>query len=545
VVLLVALALRLIQLNHAPHFDEFYHLLAANSRLADGDMCIAECLHPYNRGGLFTMLVAGAIGIFGDSLVSARLVPLLGGLLLTVGVFAWTWHVAGRTAAVVAGLLVALSPEAIFISQFIRFYAWQALLVWVGATAVFLVVHPPSALDRRRRIVLLAGAAVALFGAFSLQVTSLIALAALGVWLLIDPIATWAAGEAKVRPRRLAILVGGTLVLGAAAAFVAYRSGMVDPLWARYRQVNMFEVAEASDIRYYHNFFLRTYPTLYTLLPVAFVISLWKHPAAAKFCAAMFGVSIVAHSGGGFKATRFVFYTMPFFFALWGLALSAVLPPLAKAAREGMASWLGAEQDSRRATVGGALLVGVAALAVLASNSAYNTTWKMATLTDAEWPASKPLYRGRPEWRPAVATIKAITDTAEVVVTSASVKAHYFLNRSDVEIDASRLFYSGGFNADFWLDWRVGQPVIRTADAMDRLISCYSSGVVVMEKHSWGTRWRTIAETAEFIASHLEELPLPDGSDLRLFRWGPDTQAGSIACDSDPLAEALIAGQSQ
>lgn len=544
-VLLVALAVRLVQLDHAPHFDEFYHLLAANSLLSDGDLCIAECLRPYDRGAWFTYLVAGAVGLFGSSLVVARLVSVAAGILLVAGVFWWTWRVAGRTAAWSAALLLALSPEAIYVSQFIRFYAWHALLIWVGGGALFLAVHPPAGASISRRIVLAAFAALALVGALSLQVTTMIAVVGIGFWLLLDPFASWTVRESRHHPRRLAAVVAGMLILAATAMLIAFRTGIVAGLWSSYRAVNMFEVAEASDIRFYHRFLLDTYPTFYSLLPVAFVIALWKRPAAAKYCVAMFGVALVIHSGGGYKGVRFLFYAMPFFFALWGIALATILPPFVTGAREAMAAWFGTEVRSRMAAIGGALLLGIVAVGILGTNSAYKTTIKMVTLSDAEFPRIKPRYRGRPEWRPAVATIKAIADTAQVVVTTASVKAIYYLGRSDAELDASHLFTRSGFMSEFSLDWRVGRPVIMSVESMDRLVSCYRGGLVVVERHAWETDWGILPETAAYIVEHTQELPLPGGSDLRLFRWGADTRDGYIDCEPDPLAEAHAAGVAQ
>jgi hypothetical protein len=169
----------------------------------------------------------------------------------------------------------------------------------------------------------------------------------------------------------------------------------------------------------------------------------------------------------------------------------------------------------------------------------------MVTLSDAEWPLYKPQYRGRSEWRPAVATIKAITDTAEVVVTSASVKGLFYLGRSDAELDVSRLFYRSGFKPDFWLDPRVGLPAIRLPEAMDRLVSCYQSGVVIVENPAWETDWGIIPETAAYITEHTTRVPIPAGSDLSVYRWGPDTGGGNAECISDPLSDARVAGQTQ
>jgi len=157
------------------------------------------------------------------------------GILLVAGVFWWTWRVAGRTAALSAALLLALSPEAIYVSQFIRFYAWHALLIWIGGGALFLAVHPPARASIRKRIVLAAFAALVLVGALSLQVTTIIAVLGIGFWLLLDPFASWAVRESRRHPRRLAAVVAGMLILAATAMLIAFRTGIVAGLWSSYR----------------------------------------------------------------------------------------------------------------------------------------------------------------------------------------------------------------------------------------------------------------------------------------------------------------------
>lgn len=535
-VVLIALAVRLVRLDYAPHFDEFYHLLAAQSLLQDGDLCIAECLSPYGRGAPFTYLVAGAMGLFGGNMIAARLASVLAGILLVAGVFWWTWRIGGRTAAVAAGFLLAVSPEAIYVSQLVRFYAWHALLVWIGAAALFLAVHDFPDARPPRRWALAGIALLALWTALSLQITTLIAGVGIGVWLLLDPGARWARQEGGKRPGRVVTAASGLAALTIVGLFAMERTGILADLWARYRSANLHHTVRADDIRYYHRFLMDSYPTFYSLLPAAFVVALWKRPAAALFTGSMFGVALVLHSGGGFKGSRFVFYAMPFFFALWGIALGVVLPPLAEGARQGVARWLRADPAAAGARTGGGLLLVAAAFCVLATNTAYNTTLKMLTVSDAEWPASKPMYRGRPDWRPALPMLRELAQGSDVVVTTASTKALYYLDRSDAALSVSLLFTGSGFAPDFAVDPRMGDPVINSPEAVDRLVRCYRSGLVVVETHAWSAEWGVPPETAAYIAANTEEVELPPGSDVRAFRWRSDTTGPAEACDPPPLA---------
>jgi len=535
-VVLLALAVRLVGLGHAPHFDEYYHLLAAESLVQDGDLCIAECLGPYDRGALYSVLVAAVIAIFGTSMVAGRLVSVAAGVLLVAAVSWWTWRQAGRTAGVAAGLLLGLAPEAVYISQFLRFYAWHALLVWVGAVALFGAVHSERAKRASRRWMLVGVGLLALLGAFSLQITTLIAGVGLVVWFALDVGLGWGRREWHRHPRRLAACAAGLLVVGAAALAWMGSSGLLARLWAMYRHVNLSTAYRADDIRYYHNLLMTDYPTFYGLLPVAFVVALWRRPSAALFTGSVFGAALVLQSGGGFKAERFLFYAIPFFFALWGITLGAVLPALAKAAQSGLARWLAEAPGSRRIRAGSVLVLGLAAFCVLAVNSAYNTTFKMVTVSDAEWPPTKPRYRGRPEWRPALATLRTLRDSTDVLVTTSAVKAIHYLGGTDVELGASRLYQGSGFAPDFALDPRTGIPTVKSPEAMTRLLRCYSSGLVIIESHGWETEWAVPPETAAYIAANMREVPLPDGSDLRAFVWVTDP-ATSEACVQPPLSD--------
>jgi hypothetical protein len=57
-VALIALTVRLIQLDHAPWVDELFHMLAARSLLTDGTLHINGTVE-YTRAWVFTWLLAG------------------------------------------------------------------------------------------------------------------------------------------------------------------------------------------------------------------------------------------------------------------------------------------------------------------------------------------------------------------------------------------------------------------------------------------------------------------------------------------------------
>jgi 4-amino-4-deoxy-L-arabinose transferase-like glycosyltransferase len=131
----LAVLLRLVDLTSLPRWDEMWTLLSARGWLRDGVPRIGE--GAYERAELYTILMAWLLKLFGDSLVVVRLSSILFGSLLVVAVFVWTDAVAGRAAAWVTGLFVALDPLSIEMSVYARFYALQALAFWLGAIGVY------------------------------------------------------------------------------------------------------------------------------------------------------------------------------------------------------------------------------------------------------------------------------------------------------------------------------------------------------------------------------------------------------------------------
>jgi hypothetical protein len=177
---ILSILVRLPDLDQLARFDELYTLLAARGWLSDGVPRIANGI--YWRAELYTIFVAGWLKLFGDNLVVARLSPVLFGSLLAVAVFLWTNAVAGRAAAWISGLFVALSSLSVEMSQYARFYTFHALAFWLGAVGVYNLTIQ-SANSARRRAAIALGTVLSLVVALYLQILTLIGIVALAPWL--------------------------------------------------------------------------------------------------------------------------------------------------------------------------------------------------------------------------------------------------------------------------------------------------------------------------------------------------------------------------
>ncbi|MFW6083716.1 MAG: ArnT family glycosyltransferase [Gemmatimonadota bacterium] len=534
----VALAVRLWGLGHAPHYDELFHVLAARSWLADGSFCIADCLAPYDRGAFFTLLVAGSFSLLGESLEAARVPSVVAGVLLVLAVFAWLRAEVSARAAWTAAGLCALAPELIGWSQVARFYALQALFVWVGV-ALFYVGVTRSELRRGLRAAAVVGGVACLALSRQLQVTTLIPVAALGLWFL-----GWlfARRDRVSRRVRVSLYAAGAVIV---LAGLAWQFGTLEHYWEMYRQeTNLIRRPDADNPFFYHAWFAWMYSFLYALFPIAILVAFVAARRVTVLLGTIFTVSFVAHSFGAFKADRMILYALPFFLSVWGIAFADLVPRLAAWVREGLAraERFAGETGTGRTTSSGpaAVVLVTAALLFAALNTeALQATIRLLTVSGSEW-SGEPWYRGHTDWEALEPTLEPLVDDADVVVSSAVLKTLYVFDRTGVSLSRTQLFDPGPVDRgeeEFWRDWRHGRPVISTPESIERLVACYESGLILVENGHWRRSAVVPPATADAIEGLTNPVPLPRGARARAFVWRSASEAlpAGTDCPSDPV----------
>jgi len=507
----VALVVRLIQLDHTAQIDELNHVLAARSLLENGTLQIGTDGGLYARAWGFTYVVALAFRLFGESLVVARIPALLAGTALVVVLFAWVRSVAGRGAAWLAALFLCFDPTAIFLSQFTRFYTIHALLFLLGAIAVFDLCTRPS--SPRRRIALAFGAVGAFALAYHLQVTTVIGMAGVAVGACMLLIRREVAEAIAARWRWW---LPALLLLSLPAAFAASR---LLPLYlGSFRYADAWAAGFVDDPLYYLRMQLEWYPTLWSLLPIVFVVAVRRQPTFALFAAAVFLVAFSIHSLAAWKNPRFVFYAMPFLFALSGIAVASALRWIGRQATAACRRIAWPVDGTRLASPAAIVAVVGTVGYVIAANSAYRLTAKMLTVADADW-SSPILYRGEPDWAAAVEALRSVADSSGLIVASADLKALYYFGRLDVILSANELGSAFAMQPDFSVSEKLRRPVIRQPESVARLIECSPSGLVLVENKHLGQTWAVPPETADYLRNHTEVVPLPAALRLTAFRW--------------------------
>jgi hypothetical protein len=502
-VIALALAARLAYQNPTVHFDEFYHILAAQSVVDDGSLRIADG-DGYTRGRLFTYMVAASYKIFGQSIASARLPSVLAGSLLVGLVFAWMRSVSGTIGAWAAAMLLAFSPHAIHLSQTSRFYMLEALCVWVASIALYectVTRWPPRHLVAWAFAGLIAAAL-----AIHLQVVSLIPLGAAIVWACLT---AFTSNNPFSRNHRRWLLAA-VLLLTAIALITLLTTGTLQFLLSEFRRTALWASPQADDAAYYHRFLLTWYQLLWVLAPFA-VVAAATHGAPGVFCLCVFFVTLLAHSFAGFKAPRYFFHALPFFFCIWGFTLGQLLPRLHDQLMTLAARAFRPLPRRRLSSVAGWLVLIFLLLAVSHYVQAYHTTRSLLTNPRAANP-----FAG-PDWAAAAHVLRPLTRECDMVVTSASPKALYYLGRHDFGLSATQLQNQ----PEFTRDYRVGRPLISTAQSLQQVMQQAHSGLIVIETDHWAKPYFVPRATTDFIEQNAQPAPLDSRWGLLAFTWGP------------------------
>jgi len=210
--MLVALALRLFELDgRTMHYDEAIHLHYA-WKLANGEGLIHS---PWMHGPFQVELTALIFKLFGDTDVTARLGYILFGTAL-VGLPYFLRDYLGRAAALLAGVMLTLSPTLLYFSRFGR----NDIIMVFWATAL-LVLMWRYVNEGRNRYLYLASAVLALM--FATKETAYLVVLIFGalMFLLALPdLVPWALGRVKLSQ------------LGGAAGFLLLLLTLTLPQWS-------------------------------------------------------------------------------------------------------------------------------------------------------------------------------------------------------------------------------------------------------------------------------------------------------------------------
>ncbi|MDT0576978.1 glycosyltransferase family 39 protein [Croceicoccus sp. F390] len=511
--------MRVFTSHLAPVFtDELFHVLAGQA-MAQGRGTALIDGH-YDRGWLYTAAVAGLYRMDGmngmGSVALARLPALLAGAVCPALLFLLVDRTAGRAAAIIAAALLTLDALSVEYSQFARFYTAQQLCV----LGMVLVGHDALHRPLRQAVPRGLGALVLAILAIHFQVTSVVVVAAFAGFVM---------GEVLLRPsvrawlwqkqRRWWVVTALILMLVVGLASVV-------ALWPMLQTSDGWAEANRSNLRFYFDALLASWPVLWPLTGFLTLAALWCWPRVTILCVLLFATTFVVQSLGSMKTARYLLHVLPFLFALWAMGSVVALRALAAALRI-MAERIHAErgtQDVATApfTMAGFVISGlfisglaISAMAILLPNPALATTLA-ATLRSVgpvlHNPAILLAEPDDPPWSTGSDALRATVPhdallvSADVMRTARHLRAPQLSFRSDGDPP-------GSF---FPVDQRTGLPRVGRPDSLELLIRCTRHGAILVPQ----SKWRTFAVSdaaAQTVERLTMRLPAPPG--FRLYRW--------------------------
>jgi 4-amino-4-deoxy-L-arabinose transferase-like glycosyltransferase len=471
--------------------------------LADGE---------YWRGIIHTWMVATSYALFGESLTSARIPPLVLVALTAPILFLWVRREAGRLAAWLTALLFISSPFTVSIAQFSRFYGLQVFSFVLGCACLYYCVAERASLPRR---VVLGVAAVGLFIlAASAQITTLVGLVGVGAWVvglllqgvLLNPAAS---RGAKVS------LVAAFVAAGALGVAALVLTDLPEMLWDNYRGVPLWGDEYRNDFWFYHLRFLLFYPTLWSLVGVLSVLAILHAPRLAWYSIAIFSLSFLLMSFAAFKSDRYLGFAPPFLAIVWGMGLAYAVPALQRALD---ATWSRFKETLTLPQGLRSIASNVVAFFVVVIVVLTNPFWlRTATVIgDVAVPGEVPVTN----WEAGRDALASWTEAADIVITTEELGALYYLGRSDVGFNPSKMgeIGAGDDPPEFSIDPRTGRPLVSTPEALERLIECFPRGFIAGPENDWGRDIFITEPVQAVLEQHAQPIEVPPES--HLFAWG-------------------------
>jgi len=507
----LALAVRLIGvgIDHHPVGDEMFHILAAQSWATDGTLAIAD--GAYTRAAWYTKLVGALFLLLGNSLVVARLPALVFGVLWPLLLFVWVNRNAGRLPAWIAAGLFAIAPHAIELSLYSRMYTMHGFFFLLASMIFFQLLTGKQSLSKA--LLLSAVFIVSLALAMHLQLTTAVGLIALFLAALAD---LTLQNRDRLMKSRFAVIsllsISALAILGIGVLYLFWDT--FEPLWKTFL-FTAFANRDA-DIRYYHKILVASYPVLWLLTPFAAIIAIYRNPRFALFCVIVFVFVLFVHSISGRKAERYVYYAMPFLFAIWGMAVAWLIPPLNRLLDQ-IAEKLRADYimlgSGRSFGLAFKTLFSLIGIAFIVSGS--GAFARTAHILNGE-----SYYFGvrLSNWEKATPYLQDLIREAPVVLTTNFPKTLYYFGRYDVAFspvivaDVLRGEEGG-------LDFRTGRPAIGTVESLRQLLDEHPHGVFVAESSEWRNRFRMTDEAADLLEQYARPVDLPGNARIVAYTW--------------------------
>lgn len=520
-VLLGAVYLRTAELGRDPfNVDELFQFFAAES-LHAGEGPLLPSSEPYTRGIDLTRLVAALTGHFGTSEIVVRSPSLVLGLL-NVALFAGIlWAIGGPWVAVWGSALLAIHPEAVYQSRYLRFYTYQLCFGLVAFYASWRALRPagtrdpPDASRMRAQWAWTALAILAFALATRVQVVTLSVVAGWAACVAAAAAADLYRHGVHVWRRSMPVQLAAIGLL-AGVAFLTLQTELALALVRRSQHVaDWARPAAGVDLAYYY-MLVEDHPVLVATTPLIFLFVAMRRMRLAVFLGLWFAVPLFLHSFVfPWKGGRFVLLALPALFSAAAVAAALGSGALFDSARR----WLrrrGPRLVGRDAALA-AVIVGLCASAVLVTSPALSKSRQLVSEPFVEdWKAIRAIRAERPE----LAALP-IGGRSPLHLLHYWGRADFKFVASDTDLWVEPVSVTGSLRSDLQdadsvrVDWHAAVPIVPTPQGVGERFA--DAGTVLLVLSVPDDVFATEIGRAAFRTGR----DLCDGrcGDLALLRW--------------------------
>lgn len=486
---LIHVGIAVVNIDHAPHYDEIYHMLAAESWHNTGELRILD--GEYTRASGFTKIVALQSYVCGPSLECARSFSIFASALIVFSVTIFAAVMMRPASGVVAGMLMALNPAVIHTSQLVRFYSLHALSFLLFAFLFYILITRFRDLPVKVSLLLTGIGIILLLGANHLQVLTqvgLLGIAMATVMINAPRVVGWFLRQS-----------GFIIILSIITTAVIVFSGIyiVDihekikvlrwtPVWA--------EGLENAYLFYYRSM-RGWYPVLLPLTGFFALLSIVRWTRLTLYCLFTFVVCFAVISVAGVKGDRFLIFALPFLFIPLGAGMVMALEIVVDIVTDNLKRVHFFDWGKNRIHLLATTAVILMSLVYVISQPLILSAVRMVLISDNQETHFDRYYA---DWPAAIEVIQQLVEEYPTVITSSGVKAAWYLGSFDFDLNYS-VMKETDTSDEFGIDPRTGRPVISSPESVRQVLQENAPALIIIEDYHANDRRAVSVEVMKLL----------------------------------------------
>lgn len=489
-IIFIHLYLAIYNIDHSPHYDEMFHILAADTYNINETYQILD--GKYDRAKLYTRIVAESIKICENKLECARYISIISTIILLV---IFTYIISFITTPVIGiltGLFIATNPIIINQSLYIRFYTLHSLFFTIGTMSILILLLRWKISSKLTKIHLILLSFLFLILAYHLQETTLIG--SLGIFLgllillYIDNFNY--IHKNKIRYLCFYIMI---IIFIAVCYFVFF-----DYLYLKLSSSAPWALNNKKNFLYYHLVFENQYPAIWPIAPLLCTVGCFKWPKQNIFMIVIFITSFIVLSIAAQKSGRYILYALPFLFASLSAGLVTVVHIILKYISS--SNNYNIKFKIKQTNISNIIWktgIYLTIILFIITQPIFNGIVDIIIRND------KPqiIYNSHVDWEKASIKLKEMIHEPVVLITSSGVKAAYYFGDYSYELSYN-LMHSNEARTEFSIYPVTGRKVISSVKSLKELVMTCGPVIVIVDESRLNNKYNVPEETKNYLKKH-------------------------------------------